>query len=243
MHIPKAIRRAAACLLIAAAPAAMAVNCPGDTSPQPKQCERTVYRVQTWPALLTDANRVRMDSITEANAADLKAFREVLAAYGKPQPGSDPSLTLALRFEVWRLVGEPNNYCNCNFEVGVGRQAKACKPPISKQDLQRCVRTCWQAGNACNASGINPSQTGGNWYAFPAMTEFRDGMSWVKNAFIVKPTNADWSASPPKIKRAECVGRLIGQNEGLDIDSLFTDAMPCPDVTPGQLEQEAVKRD
>jgi len=243
-RIARVLRRALASLMIAAASGAMAENCPGDTSPVPKECERTVvYRIQTWPALLTDANQLRMDSLTEANAADLKAFRDVLVAYGKPQPGAGPNLTLALRFEAWRLVGEPNNYCNCNFEVGAGVQAKACKAPIAKQDLQRCVRACWQAGNRCVASGVNPMQSGGHWYAFPAGTEYRAGMTWAKNVFLVKPTNADWSASPPKIKRAECVGRLIDQSESLDVDALFTDATPCADVTPDQLDQEALKRD
>jgi hypothetical protein len=125
----------------------------------------------------------------------------------------------------------------------VGNRVKACKAPISQEDLQRCVRACWQAGTPCNASGVNRMQTGGSWYAFPAATEYREGMTWAKNTFITKPTNADWSASPPRIKRVECLARLINQNESLDIDALFTDATPCPDVTPDLLEQEALKRD
>jgi hypothetical protein len=86
------------------------------------------------------------------------------------------------------------------------------------------------------------TDNGGSWYAFPAATEYRGGKKWAKNSFGVNANNADWSASAPKIKRAECLGRLINQSENLDIDALFTDAMPCPDVNEPDLEHEAIQR-
>ncbi len=243
MRLLSFARTTAAALTLACSHAAFADPCPGDTSVPPKECESVVvYRVQTWPALLTDANLVRMDSLSEANAADLIAFRDVLKAYGKSEPGTPSNLKLALRFKVWRLVGEPKDYCNCNFEVAVNGKTKACKPPIAKQDLVRCVRTCWHGSDQCRASGFNATSNSGRWYAFPASTEYRLGKTWAKNTFAVSAANADWSADPPVIKRAECLGRLLAQDSSLDIDSLFTEALPCPAVLPAQLAQEAIPR-
>lgn len=243
MRLLSFARATAAALTLACSHTAFADPCPGDASVPPKECESVVvYRVQTWPALLTDANGIRMDSLSETNAADLIAFREVLKAYGKSQPAIPSNLMLALRFKVWRLAGEPKDYCNCNFEVTVNGKVKACKPPILKTDLVRCVRACWRGSDQCSASGFNTTSNSGRWYAFPAATEYRSGKVWSKNTFAVSAANADWSGTRPTIKRAECLGRLIAQDSSLDIDSLFTDALPCPDVLPAQLEQEATPR-
>ena len=127
-----------------------------------------VYRIQSWPGYREDANGVDLLSLREANAGDLAAFRDIFAGYR--QGGS-----LALRFRVWRLIGEPNSYCNCNFEVSNA----ACRPPIADEQLKMCMRRCLTNGKACMWSGFD-SKSEGHWYAFPQATEFAPGKIWKK---------------------------------------------------------------
>jgi hypothetical protein len=202
-------------------------NCPGGSP-----CETiNVYRIQTWPGFRTDANGVDLLSLQEANAANLGAFKPVIKAY-------TTNGGLALRFSVTRIADAPNGYCNCNFEY----QNKACRPPISNNDLKMCVRSCLNSGAQCRFAGVD-AKSEGSWYAFPALTEKTAAKAtWQKNAFKISPQNGDWSAAAPSIKRAKCIADAFKANPQVDIDGLFNTDNPCPTVDAQTSAHEAIPR-
>jgi hypothetical protein len=199
--------------------------------PAGSPCETIhVYRVQTWPGLRYDNKNIDLLSLEEANAASLKAFADVVKGYA----GGGG---LALRFTVTRIADNPNAYCNCNFE----RQNKACRPPITDIELRECVRVCRYNDKECIVAGVDVKSSG-SWYAFPKATEWQQGKVWKKNAFAFSANNADWSAQPPAIKRASCIGTQITQHPSVSIDSLFDSDQPCPTVSSQQLATEEIAR-
>lgn len=200
-------------------------------------CENVlVYRVQTWPGLLTDAKGRDLLSLQEANAGSKGAFKDVLAGYGG-------STSLALRFTVTRITSAPNGYCNCNFELA----GKACKTG-DLNVLKQCDRVCRYNGAAdnCVFAGTDV-KVDGAWYAFPASTRCltqaaAPAQAWKKNAFGVVAKNCDWYAAAPLIKRASCIATAIKADPHRDLDALFADDALCPVVTSAEIQQEAIPR-
>ncbi|ALN57671.1 hypothetical protein [Lysobacter enzymogenes] len=229
---PRSFRRALAALTLLLAAGGAQAACP-DGSP----CETiAVYRVQTWPALLTDAAGRDSLSLQEANGTSQASFEPVIKGYaGGPK-------TLAIRFSVIRIASAPNAYCNCNFELG----DKACK--TSDLDLlKQCKRVCLNSGKTCTATGKDDKSDGGAWYAFPASTRCvtRDAaptQQWKKNAFEVNPKNCDWYQASSSIKRAACVADALKLDPSLDLDRLFANEAPCATVDAATLQQEAIPR-
>ena len=200
-------------------------------------CETVlVYRVQTWPGLLTDHAGRDLLSLQEANAGSKGAFKDILAGYGG-------STNLALRFSVTRIAAAPNGYCNCNFEFN----DKACKTSDLTQ-LKQCNRVCRYNGAAANCVFAGTDvKSDGAWYAFPASTRCltqaaAPGQTWKKNAFGVAPRNCDWYADPPLIKRASCIATAIKANPRRDLDELFADNSVCPIVSQAEIQRDAIPR-
>ncbi|OGA79992.1 MAG: hypothetical protein A2711_17415 [Burkholderiales bacterium RIFCSPHIGHO2_01_FULL_63_240] len=224
-----------------AASSAQAVPCPGDVPNSVNECiEYVVYRLQTWPGYLEDAAGRRSDSQAEANAFDAKESASMLKEF-KGKPGDQ---TLAIRSVVRVLSTINSDYCNCNFELN----GAACRG--DNVDRSQCVRTCRyerQRGQAevCTWAARVVRNSGGHWYSFSASTEFGPGKRWARNYPRVNPLNADWSQSPPIIKRAKCLSDLLNAQENLDFDALFTaqgGPGTCPNVSQQELQAEATPR-
>lgn len=207
------------------APQAVA-HCP-DSDP----CETgNVYRIQSWPSMMNDAQGRSLLSLSEANALDEPEFVGAMKSMGG-------STSLAIRFTVTRIVTAPNNYCECNLEF----QNKGCSSNLSLETLRQCTRVCRRDALACTATGFNVRPSGGRWYSFPASTEWSDTGVWKKNAFEVDVRNRDWSenANDRIIKRARCIADELGKTPTPTLQALFENPAPCPSVATEELQREA----
>lgn len=201
--------------------------------PDGDPCETIdVYRIQTWPNLLSDAKGRSLLSLTEANALNDAAFSPAIKSMGN-------STALAIRYTVSRIADKPQDYCECNLEY----EGKGCAVgKIAVEQLKLCSRECRRGDAACRGSGYIDKPDNGRWYGFPASTEWSDNGIWKKNAFDVKAENRDWieRSELREVKRADCISENL-EADSTNLASLFDDEEICPSVSNEALTNEALK--